>query len=120
VIVGPCPPDIYQFRKILVHLGERGQYLARVLLPVGFSVADQVRNFSMSAAGTPSNSQITCTGSGREKLVIRSAGWGRAVNAPMSSLTIAATRGRSASIRRTVNALATSLRSRVCSGGPSR
>ena len=35
----------------------------------------------------------------------------------MSSLTMLATRGRRASTRRAVNALATSLRSLVCSGG---
>ncbi len=64
-------------------------------------------------------SQITWTGSGSEKPATRSAGWGWSRNVSISSATIPATQGRSASTRRTVNALATSVRSLVCSGGSS-
>jgi hypothetical protein len=56
-------------------------------------------------------------GGQRYDLLTRSAGWGRPAIASMSWLTMAVTRGRRASTRRAVNALATSLRSLVCSGG---
>ena len=71
----------------------------------------------MSAAGTPSISQITRAGSGSENPATRSTGWAWPAIASMSWLTMPATRGRSASTRRAVNALATSLRSLVCPGG---
>lgn len=70
----------------------------------------QTRNFGQPATGTPSSSQITATGSGNAKFSTRSAVLPPAAIASTSS---------PASCRTLfwVKALATSLRSRLCSGG---
>lgn len=84
------------------------------------TTADQARKSSRSSKGTPSSSQITVIGRGNANASIRSTGSPSAPRAAMassSSSVIASIRGRSASTRREVNALLTSLRSRVWSGG---
>ncbi len=74
-------------------------------------VADQARNWSRSATGTPSSSQMTVIGSGKANEASRSTS--RRVDMSSSSPAVmAAMRGRSSSTRRAVKALFTSLRSR--------
>ncbi len=78
---------------------------------------DQVRNFSRSRDGTPSSSQITDMGSGKESASTRSAVRSGAESIVSSRASVISwTRGASRSIRRGVNSRATSLRSRVWSG----
>ena len=74
-------------------------------------VADQARNWSRSATGMPSSSQITVIGSGNANEANRSTS--RRVDISSSRAAVMAViRGRSSSTRRAVKALLTSLRSR--------
>ncbi len=77
---------------------------------------DQRWKSSRSFSGTPNSSQITDSGSCRLKDDTRSARPSGST-ASRSSSVISWIRGRSASMRRGVNSLDTSLRSRVWSGG---
>ena len=76
----------------------------------------QLRKVGRAGSGMPSSSQITAIGSGYAKVVTRSTRSCPAT-ASSSSAAICSMRGRSASIRRRVNAPETSRRSRVWSGG---
>ncbi|MCQ8835165.1 hypothetical protein [Streptomyces malaysiensis] len=73
-------------------------------------------NSVRSAMGTPRSSQITCMGSGMASALTRSARPSAAIRSSSVSV-ISCTRGRRLSTLRAVNALASSLRSRVCWGG---
>ncbi len=75
------------------------------------------RNWSRSSAGTPSSLQITMIGSGNASASFSSTGRGPAAISSSSSSATRCTYGRSASIRRAVNALVTSERTWVCLGG---
>ncbi len=79
-------------------------------------VFDQSRNASRSSMGTASSSQITVMGSGKANASSSSTSSLPAIWSS-SSAVISSILGRSCSIRRAVNALVTSLRSRVWSGG---
>ncbi|CAM5733289.1 hypothetical protein STENM223S_05877 [Streptomyces tendae] len=82
---------------------------------------DQVRNDSRSKSGTPRSSQITEMGSGKDNASTRSARPSGAASIRSSSASVVFwMRGASSSTRRVVNSRATSLRSRVWSGGSAR
>ncbi len=82
---------------------------------------DQVRNDSRSRSGTPRSSQITEMGSGKDNASTRSARPSGAASMRSSSASVVFwMRGVSSSTRRVVNSRATSLRSRVWSGGSAR
>ncbi|BCJ58821.1 hypothetical protein Jiend_22430 [Micromonospora endophytica] len=117
VVGGLAAPLLDQLADVAVQVVE-------VLLdPLGVSevvetiASDQTWNRCRSANGTPSSSQITWIGNGVAKCSTRSTGGPAATMASISSSAICRARGRSCSTRRAVNALATSRRSRVCSGG---
>jgi hypothetical protein len=76
----------------------------------------QPRSISRSEKGTPIISEMTIAGSGAAKARTKSTGRGWATIPSISSSTIRSTWGRSSSTLRTVNARATSRRTRVCSG----
>ncbi|WP_353068362.1 hypothetical protein [Amycolatopsis sp. DG1A-15b] len=78
---------------------------------------DHCRNRSRPANGTPSSSHMTAVGSGKANASTRSTGGPCATIAASSPSAISWIRGRSAAIRRTVNAWADSRRSRVWPGG---
>ncbi|MDF9807666.1 hypothetical protein M2436_006213 [Streptomyces sp. HB372] len=78
---------------------------------------DQVRKASRSRDGTPSSSQITDMGSGKESASTRSAARAGAASIESSSPSVISwIRGASCSMRRGVNSRVTSLRIRVWSG----
>ncbi len=80
------------------------------------SVPDQTRKSSRWSIGTSSSSQITVMGSGNASASSRSTSDLPTISSRSWSV-ISWMRGRRASIRRAVNALLTSLRSRLCAGG---
>ncbi|HEY5351060.1 MAG TPA: hypothetical protein VIK57_01265 [Streptosporangiaceae bacterium] len=73
-------------------------------------------NIGRSAAGMPSSSPITVTGSGNANAATKSVSAAEASRSHASA-TIRSTAGRSAAIRRAVNVADTRRRSRVWSGG---
>ncbi len=85
-------------------------------VPKVSSWLDHSRKSSRLSIGIPSSSQITVMGSGNAKTSSRSTS-SPSFSLEISSAAISCTRGRSSSTRRAVNALVTSLRSRVWCGG---
>ncbi len=81
------------------------------------TVSAHSQSIRWSSAGMPSTSQMMVVGIGIAKSSTRSAGAPAASMPSSSSSASSAARIRSRSTRRALNSLATSERSRVCSGG---